>query len=256
MSYMLFKVNEFKEYKLRLTMQNIITLEATFNKNFYDIMADFISGSVNLEVLLQILKESMMTYGYVTCDNDVYNIYDEYVEEGHTMQDLFMLVFEILKHAGFFEDNVAEENNDIDDSTYPMKEGENPTSMDRCFFDLRDKALECGMDEDRYWNSTYGEVIRCITSYSNRFRRELKLDLRSAHLTADLVGVSVARLFGSDVEFPDITELYPELFKEEIEELKKIEERDRLIKLRENLANLAKVCVPVNDDNDNDKKGE
>ena len=80
MSYMLFKINEFKEYKLRLTMQNIITLEATFNKNFYASMADFISGSVNLEVLLQILKESMMAYGYVTCDNDVYKIYDEYVE--------------------------------------------------------------------------------------------------------------------------------------------------------------------------------
>lgn len=255
MSYMLFKVNMYKEYKLRLTMQNIITLEATFNKNFYTIMADFISGSVHLEVLLQILKESMMAYGYITCDNDVYNLYDEYLEEGHTRQDLFMLVFEILKHAGFFEDNVAEENNDIDDeSTYPMKEEENPTSKDKCFFDLRDKALECGMDEDKYWNSTYGEVVRRIIAYSNKLKSDIKLSLRSAHLTADLVGVSVARLLDSEIKFPDITEMYPGLFEEEIKELEILKEKQELEKLKENFANLAKVCAPKKDNNN--KKGD
>lgn len=255
MSYMLFKLNMYKEYKLRLTMQNIITLEATFNKNFYMIMADFISGSVHLEVLLQILKESMMAYGYITCDNDIYNLYDEYLEEGHSRQDLFMLVFEILKHAGFFEDNVAEENNDIDDeSTYPMKEEENPLSKDKCFFDLRDKALECGMDEDKYWNSTYGEVVRHAIAYNKKLKADIKLSLRSAHLTADLVGASVARLLDSEIKFPDITEMYPGLFEEEIKELEILKEKQELEKLKENFANLAKVCAPKKDNNI--KKGD
>ena len=255
MSYLLFKVNMFKEYKLRLTMQNIITLEATFNKDFYAIMADFVSGSINLEILLQILKESMMAYGYITCDNDIYNLYDEYLDEGYSMQDLFMLVFKILKHAGFFEDNVAEENNEIEnESTYPRKEEENPTSEDRCFFGFRDKALECGMDEDKFWNSTYGEVIRYIIAYNNKLKYDIKMSLRASHLTADLVGISVARLLNSEVKYPEITEMYPELFEEESKQLEVIKEQERLIKLKENFANLAKVCAPKEDKNN--KKGD
>lgn len=252
MSYILFKVNMFKEYKLRLTMQGIITLEATFNKDIYSIVRDFISGSVQLDVLLQILKQAMMTYNYVECDNDVYNIYDEYLEEGYSRQDLFMLIFKVLEHAGFFDSKRAEENNEIDnDSTYPMKE-ENPTSMDRCFFDLRDKAIECEMDEDKFWSSTYGEVIRYILAYNSKFRDKIKLSLRSAHLTADLVGFSVARLLDSDVKFPDITEMYPDLFEEEIKELEVIREKERLNKLKENFANLTTICVAK----DNNKKGD
>lgn len=257
MSYILFKVNMFKEYKLRLTMQNIITLEATFNKDFYAIMADFISGSVNLETLLQILKQSMMAYGYIACDNDIYNLYDEYLDEGRTRQDLFMLVFEILKHAGFFEDNVAEENIDIDDeSTYPMKEEENPNSKDKCFFSLRDKAIECGMDEDKFWSSTYGEVIRYIIAYTNKLKTDIKMSLRSAHLTADLVGASVARLFDSEIKFPDITEMYPSLFEEEIQELEKQKEIERLNTLKENFANFAKAFSEKAREEENRKKGE
>ena len=38
--------------------------------------------------------------------------------------------------------------------------------------------------------------------------------------------------------------------------LEELIQYEDLIRLRENLANLAKVCVPVNDDNDNNKKGE
>jgi hypothetical protein len=247
----------FKEYKLRLTMQNIITLESIFKKNFYEIMADFISGSVNLEALLQILKQSIMG-DHITCDNDIYTLYDEYLEEGNTRQDLFMLVFEIIKHAGFFEDKEAEENNEIDDndSTYPKKE-ENPTStsMDGCFFSLRDKALECEMDEDKFWNSTYGEVVRYIMAYNNKLKADIKMSLRSAHLTADLVGVSVARLLDSDITFPGITEIYPELFEEEIKELEIRKKEEELIKIKESLANFAKYCV-VKDKDDNNEKGE
>lgn len=252
MSYLLFKVNMFKEYKLRLTMQNIITLEATLNKDIYSIMVDFISGSLPLESLLQILKQSMMAYDYVKCDNDVYNIYDEYLDEGHSMQDLYLIVFKIIEHAGFFDNKKSATDEPNTESTYP-KNGDNPTSEDRCFFDLRDKAIECEMDEDKFWNSTYGEVIRYIEAYSNKIKNDIKMSLRASHFTADLVGISVARLLDSEVKFPDITEMYPELYAEEIKELEKIKEKERLIKLKENFANLAKICVPSNDIN---KKGD
>lgn len=253
MSYILFKVNMFKEYKLRLTMQNIITLEATFNKDFYSIVMEFISGTVPLESLLQILKQSMMAYGYVSCDNDVYNIYDEYLEEGHSMQDLYILIFKIIEHAGFFDDSKkAEENEANTESTYP-KNGDNPTSADRCFFDLRDKAVECEMDEDRFWNSTYGEVLRYVIAYNNKLKNDIKMSLRASHLTADLVGISVARLLDSDVKLPDITEMYPDLFGEELKLLEEHKEIARLNKLKENFANLAKICVPSDNNN---KKGD
>lgn len=252
MSYILLKLNMFKEYKLRLTMQGVITLESTINKDIYSIIMEFISGTAQLDVLLQILKQSMMAYGYVACDNDVYTIYDEYLEEGYTRQDLYLLIFNILEHAGFFEKN-KEQNESSNEGTYPKNEGDNPTSTDRCFFDLRDKAVECEMDEDKFWNSTYGEVIRYIIAYNNKVRNDIKMQLRAAYLTADLVGVSVARLLDSNITFPDITEMYPELYAEEIVELEKIKEVQRLNKLKENFANLTKICVPASE---NEKKGD
>ena len=124
-----------------------------------------------------------------------------------------------------------------------MKE-DNPQSMDGCFFGLRDKAIECEMDEDKFWNSTYGEVIRYIIAYNNKLKSDIKMSLRAAHLTADLVGVSVARLLDSDIKFPGITEMYPELFVEEAKELERLKEIERQNMLRENFANLAKICVP------------
>ncbi len=253
MSYIVFKVNMFKEYKLRLTMQSIITLEATFNKDIYSIIMEFVSGSAQLETLLQVLKQAMMAYGYVSCDNDVYTIYDEYLEEGYTRQDLYMLLIKVLEHAGFFDIDNTEENNTNNENACPMKDN-SPSSMDRHFFILRDKVVECGMDEDKYWNSTFGEVARYIQAYNNKLRTDIKMSLRASHLTADLVATSVARLLDSDVKLPDITEMYPDLFEDEIKELEAIKEKERLNKLKENFANLTKVCVAK--DNNNTKKGD
>jgi hypothetical protein len=100
------------------------------------------------------------------------------------------------------------------------------------------------MDEDKFWNSTYGEVVRYIIAYNNKLKSDIKMSLRAAHLTADLVGVSVARLLDSDIKFPGITEMYPELFVEEAKELERLKEIERQNMLRENFANLAKICVP------------
>lgn len=253
MSYIIFKVNMFKEYKLRLTMQNIITLEDTFNKDIYTILSEISTGNVTLDTLLQILKQSLMSYEYVSCDNDVYNIYDEYLEEGKSIVDLYNIIVKIFEHAGFFSED-SEECNINENSTYP-KEGDNPIPKDKCFLYFRDKAIECEMEEDKYWNSTYGEVLRYIIAYNNKIKSDIKMSLRSSHLTADLVGFSVARLLDKEAKLPSITELYPELFEEEIKELEKIKERDELNKLKENFANLAKVCVGKNDKK-NIKKGE
>ena len=253
MSYIVFKVNMCKEYKLRLTMQNIITLEDTFNKDIYTVISELATGTVPLDTLLQILKQSMMSYGYVLCDNDIYKVYDEYLEEGHNIIDLYNIIVKIFEHAGFFN-NGSEEYEEKNNNTYP-KEGENPIPTDKCFLYLRDKAIECEMEEDKYWASTYGEVLRYIIAYNNKVMNDVKMSLRSAHLTADLVGYSVARLLDKEAKLPDITDLYPDLFKEERKELEKIREKERLNKLKENFANLTKICV-VKDDENNIKKGE
>jgi hypothetical protein len=92
-------------------------------------------------------------------------------------------------------------------------------------------------------------------AYNNKRKADIKMSLRSAHLTADLVGVSVARLLDSDITFPGITEIYPELFEEEIKELEIRKKEEELIKIKESLANFAKYCV-VKDKDDNNEKGE
>lgn len=247
MSYKLLKVSPFVEYKLRLTMQGVITLEDTLNKGIYTIINELACGMLSIETLMEILKQALMPYGYVKCDNDVYNIYDDLINEGFALSDIYTIMIIIFKHAGFFNNGSEEnkENTETEQDTYPKEEGENPDPMDKCFtYSLRDRAIECGMSEKDFWNSTFGEITRYVKVYNQKYIEAKKTELKLAHFNADLICYSVGRLLSKEAEFPDICDMYPSLFKEELErreEYRKIKEQEDI---KENLMNLIKAFKP------------
>lgn len=260
MSYKLLKVNPYSEYKLRLTMQGVITLEDTFKKGIYEIIGDLASGKTTFDFLLQILKQALMPYDYVKCDNDVYTIYDDLIDEGYTMADMYNLILLIFTHAGFFNNNGSEENekeNKTKNNTYPEEEGENPDPKDKCFiYSIRDRAMECGMPEKEFWNSTFGEVVRYIKAYNDNYINEKKNELKLAHFNADLICYSVARLLSKEAEFPDVLDMYPKLFEEELQQrevLRKIQQEEAV---KENIIKLWKQCVPKEKKEENITEGE
>ena len=247
MSYILLKLNSSEEYKLRLNMQSVITLESAFNKGIFDIINEVASGTADLELVCQIVKESLRPYGYAESDNDAYTIIDRFTRSGYSIYDFFSISIEIFRHAGFFDNGSEEGNNNEnnENNTYP-EEGVNPDPTDKCFiYSIRDRSVECGMDENKFWNSTIGEVRRYIQAYSFRYKETFKQSLSIAHLAVDLMYVSISRILDPEkVKYPELYELSPELFTEELKQLEEIKKKQRQEEIKINLINVMKMCVP------------
>lgn len=68
---------------------------------------------------------------------------------------------------------------------------------------------------------TLGEVTRAIESRQRVRRIEAQEKASYIYILADLVGVSMARLYKNSVKYPEISEVFPSLFdSEEIQEKK------------------------------------
>lgn len=251
MSYITIKPSTDEEYKLRLTMQGVMTLENTFNKTLYTIISEVANGGASFEIIIQILKESFRTYGYVDTDKDIEIIMNRLVYQyNYGMQGIYDIITRVFEHAGYFNfsNNEVVDNYDNENNTYPEEEVEQPDSMDKCLIYspkyLLPRAIECGMEESKFWNSTLGEVQRYIEAYNKKYTDNYKRDLVLCHLTADLVCYSVGRLLSEDAKYPDIYDMYPTLFGEEIEQREIIREQQEKDMIKTNLMNLFKNCVP------------
>ena len=69
---------------------------------------------------------------------------------------------------------------------------------------------------------TVAEVQRYIEGAEWRMRTQAQYD----YVLADLIGVSVSRVMSSEVQFPDIADVYPNLFEKPSEEEIKSKEEE------------------------------
>ena len=87
-----------------------------------------------------------------------------------------------------------------------------------------------------------GEVKRYIDSYKKKYVENFKQELMLAHLNADLMYLSIGRLFDKEAKYPELVDIYPELFKQELEQREIQREQEAIAKrqaeVRENLFNI------------------
>ena len=104
------------------------------------------------------------------------------------------------------------------------------------FRDIAEKwlesALDWGIPESQFWNSTLAELTRLIESKKRIQKREYQERAHFDYTLADLVGRSIARIYSSSNKFPDIAEVYPTLFDAEEAQMKRQEKKDELSVLR------------------------
>jgi hypothetical protein len=72
---------------------------------------------------------------------------------------------------------------------------------------------------------TLGEVERYLLSFQRREERRLKEKAIFDYKLADLIGISCARIWSKNTNYPEIYEIYPNLFQKEEVEGKKEEIR-------------------------------
>lgn len=98
---------------------------------------------------------------------------------------------------------------------------------------MLDNALDYGISEEQFWNMTIGELDRLVSSRRRVDKYRLKERATMDYTLALMIGKAVR---GSDEEhpFPDLYEVYPELFLEEAvtREEKKREQQAQLSAIR------------------------
>jgi hypothetical protein len=107
MNYITFEVAN-KSYKLRLNTRNIVLLEKQLGCNPLSV---FGNGDTvpTITTMVAILHASLQQYNHGISLNDAYDIFDEYVADGHSAVDFIPTILEIYKASGIIPDDVKEE---------------------------------------------------------------------------------------------------------------------------------------------------
>jgi hypothetical protein len=90
---------------------------------------------------------------------------------------------------------------------------------------LLQPAINVGLDEERFWNMTVAEIQRYMDGAIWRMKQQAQFD----YTLANLIGVSVARIMSNEVNYPQIEEIYPELFEDIIKEKQRQKEEEVII---------------------------
>lgn len=99
-----------KEYKLRIATRAIVALEKRIGCNPLTIFGD---GTTipKITTMVEILHASLQQYHNGIDLNEAYDIYDEWVADGHVATDFVNIIVEIYKVSGLIKNPNKEEKN-------------------------------------------------------------------------------------------------------------------------------------------------
>lgn len=90
-------------------------------------------------------------------------------------------------------------------------------SLTSIAYDLLQPAINLGLSEFDFWNMTIAEIERYCEGATWRLKQQAQFD----YGLANLIGLSVSRLFDNNNQFPSIEDAYPNLFEKELIEKQK-----------------------------------
>lgn len=101
------------DYKCRLNARACVDLEKKLGTNPLNLFMEIANTSKlpELNTLITILQASLVQYQHGMSIDKTYELYDNFVDEGHNMMDLIPVIMEIFKVSGFFPEEVEEEKN-------------------------------------------------------------------------------------------------------------------------------------------------
>lgn len=105
MMYTIFTVGD-KEYKCKLNTKSLISLEKRLGQNPLNVFMSVSENSLpKLEDMLTIFHESLQALQHGITMDEVYDIYDSYIECGNTFVDFIPVIMDIYKTSGLIKDD-------------------------------------------------------------------------------------------------------------------------------------------------------
>ena len=99
-----------KDYKLRLNTRNVVMLEKQLGCNPLSIFGDGETLPTVTE-MVNILYCSLLQYNHGISLNDAYDIFDSYLDDGHSATDFITVILEIYKVSGLIKNEDVERKN-------------------------------------------------------------------------------------------------------------------------------------------------
>lgn len=98
------------EYKLRLNTKALVNVEKRLKSNPLNIFMSVKDDELpSISDMLIIFHESLQAYQHDITMDDVYDIYDKYIENGGTYVDFISVIMEIYKASGLFKEDKKKE---------------------------------------------------------------------------------------------------------------------------------------------------
>ncbi len=99
-----------KDYKLRLSTRSTVALEKQLGCNPLAIFGD---GSTipTMTTMVNVLHASLAQLNHGISLNDAYDIFDAYLEDGHSMTDFIQVIVEVYKVSGIIPKGEETEKN-------------------------------------------------------------------------------------------------------------------------------------------------
>lgn len=86
-----------------------------------------------------------------------------------------------------------------------------------------DNALDWGISEADFWSMTLAELERLFASKRRMKKQKAQEQAYFDYQLADLIGVSVGRIYNKSTKMPSVEEAYPNIFDAEEKQKKKDE---------------------------------
>ena len=88
-----------KEYKLRLTTRNIVALEKVLGCNPVHIFGNG-EAMPTITTFVQVLHASLQSYHHGINLDGAYDIFDEYIADGHSVTDFVYVIMDVYRCSG------------------------------------------------------------------------------------------------------------------------------------------------------------
>ena len=255
MLYTQLKIDDYNIHNLRLTLLDVVQLERLLGESPLEMLQKASESniySISIEKLVYILYTSLQ-HEYnnrkYTLD-DAYDIFDNFIEYVGDIGAFLFLLMNLFYDMGCVGDS-SEYYEDIDDLSNTNSNTNNNTdneededvvvdeeiTLETRFKRLLIKCLEAEITEEFFWQSTYGEMLRCMKAYSSKIKRERQDKAFFDYQLSNLIGISVSRLFSSDSSLPQIHEAYPSIFEppsqEELANMEAMKYKARMLEYTE-----------------------
>ena len=93
-----------KNYKLRLTTRGVIALEKQLGCNPLMIFGNG-DKVPTITTMVQVLNAALQPMNYGITLDDAYDIFDEYLNDGHIVTDFIAVIVEIYKVSGLIKNS-------------------------------------------------------------------------------------------------------------------------------------------------------